>query len=312
MNPAAGLTFSPSRDVNLYVGYSEGSRAPTSIELGCADPNEPCKLPNAMAGDPPLNQVVTRTWEAGVRGSREGWSWNAGVFHAENRDDILFVSSTQTGFGYFKNFGRTQRQGIELGLSGRLGRIDIGAGYTYLDATYQSPETIDGTGNSTNSSAVAGGKGLEGTIDIEPGDRLPLVPRNSFKAYADVKATSRLSIDLDLVSVSSSFARGNENNAHQPDGVYYLGPGTSPAYAVASLGARYQLLSWLQLLAQINNLFDTHYYTAAQLGPTGFTATGNFIARPFPEVSAEFPVQQATFYAPGAPTTAWFGARFKF
>ena len=37
-NPAAGVTFSPSRTLNVYGGYSEGSRAPTSIELGCADP----------------------------------------------------------------------------------------------------------------------------------------------------------------------------------------------------------------------------------------------------------------------------------
>ena len=37
-NPAAGLTFSPSRSVNFYAGYSEGSRAATSIELGCANP----------------------------------------------------------------------------------------------------------------------------------------------------------------------------------------------------------------------------------------------------------------------------------
>ena len=68
-NPAAGVTFSPSRSLNFYGGYSEGSRAATSIELGCANPDEPCKLPNAMAGDPPLDQVVTRTWEAGARGS---------------------------------------------------------------------------------------------------------------------------------------------------------------------------------------------------------------------------------------------------
>ena len=52
--------------LNIYGGYSEGSRAATSIELGCANPEEPCKLPNAMAGDPPLDQVVTRTWEAGA------------------------------------------------------------------------------------------------------------------------------------------------------------------------------------------------------------------------------------------------------
>ena len=77
---------SVARAGTLYFGYSEGSRAPTSIELGCADPTQPCKLPNAMAGDPPLEQVVTRTWEAGVRGRLErGVNWSAGWFRADNR-----------------------------------------------------------------------------------------------------------------------------------------------------------------------------------------------------------------------------------
>ena len=96
-NPAAGVTFSPSRTVNLYVGYSEGSRAPASIELGCANPTQPCKLPNAMAADPPLNQVVTRTWEAGLRRAQgHTTGWNIGVFRAENRDDMLGVMRLRT------------------------------------------------------------------------------------------------------------------------------------------------------------------------------------------------------------------------
>jgi len=70
LNPAAGLTIDLPRRVNAYVGYSEGSRAATSIELGCADPESPCKLPNAMAGDPALDQVTTRTIEAARRGGR--------------------------------------------------------------------------------------------------------------------------------------------------------------------------------------------------------------------------------------------------
>jgi outer membrane receptor protein involved in Fe transport len=53
-NPSSGVTFSPARSVNLYASYAESSRAPTSIELGCADPNNPSNLPNALAGDPPL------------------------------------------------------------------------------------------------------------------------------------------------------------------------------------------------------------------------------------------------------------------
>jgi outer membrane receptor protein involved in Fe transport len=312
LNPAAGITYSPMKDLNIYFGYSEGSRAPTSIELGCADPNQPCRLPNAMAGDPPLDQVVTRTAEAGVRGSRGSLNWNAGFFHANNSDDILFVASEQTGFSFFKNFGQTRRQGIELGLNARKGRVTGGAGYTFLDATFQSQETIAGTGNSTNDAAAAGAKGVDGTIDIAPGDRLPLMPRHMFKAYADVGVASKIAVDLDLIAASGLIARGNENDAHQPDGTYYLGPGSTPAYGIVNLGARYDFNRWLQVIAQVNNIFDTHYYTAAQLQATGFTGSGSFIARPFPAVAGQFPVQQATFYAPGAPTTYWIGTRVKF
>ena len=77
-------------------------------------------------------------------------------------------------------------------------------------------------------------------------------------------------------------------------------------------GARYDLNKWLQLIAQFNNIFDSQYYTAAQLQGTGFTSTGDFIARPLPAVGGDFPVVQATFYAPGAPATYWFGTRVRF
>jgi len=311
-NPAAGVTFSPSTDVNVYGGYSEGSRAATSIELGCANPEQPCKLPNAMAGDPPLDQVVTRSWEAGARGTYRRVNWNAGVFRSDNHDDILFVLSDRTGFGYFRNFGQTRRKGLELGAHSQIGRVTIGAGYTFLAATYESDETVNGESNSSNAEAKAGEPGIEGSIAIVPGDRIPLVPRHMFKAYADIPIGSKLSLDVDLQAASSSLARGNENNLHEPDGTYYLGPGSVPGYAVVNLGAGYQLTPWVQIVTQVTNLFDRKYYSAGQLGPFGFTDTGNFIARPLPPIDGEFPVRHATFYAPGAPVRMWFGTRLKF
>jgi outer membrane receptor protein involved in Fe transport len=268
-----------------------------------------------MAGDPPLDQVITRTVEGGVRGGTTATSrtsWNAGVFRAENRNDILFVSSQQSGFGYFKNFGNTRRVGVELGANSRIERVALGAGYTFLSATYQSSETVVGSSNSTNRTAAGGAPGLEGTIEIVPGDRIPLIPRHLLKVFADIRVTSALSLDVDLVAASGSFARGNENNRHEPDGLYYLGAGTSDSYNVVNLGARYQLRPRIQLLAQLSNLFDRRYHTAAQLGPTGFTDDGNFIARPLPPIAGEFPIQHATFYAPGAPATFWIGTRIKF
>jgi len=133
-----------------------------------------------------------------------------------------------------------------------------------------------------------------------------------FKAFADVHVISKLSADVDLLASSGVFARGNENNAHEPDGTYYLGPGATPAYGVVNIGVHYDLSKRLQLIAQFNNVFDSRYYTAAQLHATGFTSSGTFIARPFPAVGGEFPVQQATFYAPGAPATYWIGTRVRF
>lgn len=308
-NPAAGVTVNATRDVNLYAGYSEGSRAATSIELGCADPDQPCKLPNAMAGDPALSQVVTRTLEAGIRGNLRAVAWNAGYFRAGNTDDILFVRSEQTGFGYFKNFGRTRREGLELGARARAGRADVGAGYTFLAATFQSEEGVNGEGNS---SSDAEAPGLEGVIEIEPGDSIPLIPRHMLKVFAEVRVTRRFGIDLDLLALSGVTARGNENGDHEADGTYYLGPGTTEPYAVVNLGARFAVTPWLTVIGQVNNLLDHRYNTAALLGSTGFTETGSFIARPFPAVGGEFPLTHSTFYAPGAPIRGWAGLRVHF
>jgi outer membrane receptor protein involved in Fe transport len=317
-NPAVGVTWSPVSVVNAYASYTQGSRAPTAIELGCADPNNPCSLPNALASDPPLQQVVTGTWEAGVRGKPEvsfmrGVSWNAGAFRAENRNDILFVSSVQTGTGYFKNFGKTRREGFDADLNGRTGRVTWGLDYTFLAATYQSAETVDGAGNNTSDSALAGYPGLDGNIYIHPGNRIPLIPKQSGKAFADIQATKKLVFDLSEVAVSSAYARGNENNAYQPDGTYYLGPGVSPGYAVTNFLARYDLTRRLQLSVQVDNLFDHHYYTAALLANTGLSAQGTLLSQPFPAyANGNYPVQSTTFFTPGAPRRVWVELRLKF
>ncbi|WP_332878396.1 TonB-dependent receptor [Massilia sp. S19_KUP03_FR1] len=308
LNPAVGLSYSPSPSLNLYGGVSQSSRAPTAIELGCANPEQPCKLPNAMAGDPPLDQVVTRTFEAGLRGGNARTQWNAGLFSAVNRDDILFVADDQAGFGYFKNFGKTRRRGLELGAIANFGALTVGAHYTWLDATYQSRETVDGSSNSSNDSALAGEHGVDGTIGIAPGDRIPLVPRQLFKLSLDYVLTPALSLNGGIVATSSSLARGNENNGHQPDGVYYLGNGYSAGYVVANLGATWNVSPRWQLIASVSNLFDTHYNSAAQLGATGFDASGNFLARPFANNTAA--LRNATFYAPGAPRLLALSLRY--
>ena len=253
---------------------------------------------------------MTRTFETGIRSlTASPFLWSFGYFVANNYDDILFVTSTQSGFGYFRNFGRTKREGVEVSLSRTFKKkVIVGSGYTFLNSTYASTETVNGSGNSTSDT----GSGLEGVIQIQPGDHIPLSPRHMLKTFLDYTATSRLSFNLNLIAASSSFARGNENNLHEPDGLYYLGSGKSPGYGIVNAGSRFEIHRNLELVAQLSNVFNKRYSTAAQLGATGFTTDAAFIARPFPAIGGEFPLQQTTFYAPGAPRAFSIGTRVKF
>jgi outer membrane receptor protein involved in Fe transport len=318
-DPSIGMTYSPMQALNPYISFSESNRAPTAIELGCADPNNPCSLPNALSSDPPLSQVVTQTWEAGLRGKLEQYhvDWDLGAFRAENHNDILFVASQVTGTGYFQNFGRTQREGIQASIDQRFKRVTIGLDYTFLSATYQSVETFDGTSNSTSNIALSGYPGVGGVITVHPGNRIPLIPKTSGKAYIDIQANKRLIIDLGLVGNSSAYVRGNENNAYKADGVYYLGPGVTPGYAIVNVAARYNLTKHLQLGAQVDNALNKYYYTAGQIESTPYTNSGTFNLEPFQAYTSgpqagNYPFTSATFLAPGAPRRAWIDLKLRF
>lgn len=310
LNPALGATWKAAGGLTVYAGLSQGGRAPSVIELGCADPDNPCRLPNSLAGDPPLKQVRTRTAEVGARGAVRGLNWNAGLFRADNHNDILFVADDISGFGYFKNFGATRREGAELSVDGKRGPVSASASYTYLNATYLTAETVGGAGNSTNDA----GPGFDGNIIVEPGNRIPLVPAHLFKAQLGWNVTDELSVSADMLASSGVYARGNENNNHQADGVYYLGPGRTKGYAVLNVGVDYRPIKPIKLFVQVTNVFNTEYETAAQLGATGFNDAGAFVARPFagPVIDGERPVRNATFYAPAAPRMIWAGVRYQF
>jgi hypothetical protein len=131
-------------------------------------------------------------------------------------------------------------------------------------------QAVNGRSNSTNDSVLAGQPGLDDNIHIAPGDYIPQMPRNIFKLYGQYRLSSKFAAEMDVLAVGSSFARGNENNLDQPDGVFYLGSGKSAGYGVTNVGARYQIAPRIQLFVQLNNLLEKHYATGAQLSTTPF------------------------------------------
>lgn len=310
VHPAIGIVWPLGSRASAYAGANEGSRAPTAIELGCANPEHPCKLPNAMAGDPPLKAVRTRTVEAGLRGrTEEGSRWRIGLFRADNRDDLLFVADDAAGFGYFRNFGRTRRQGLEWGLETTLARsVDLSLSGTLLDATWRSAETVRGDAHSGSS----GGAGQPGTITIRPGQRLPLVPRAMLKAGLAWHITDAWLLDLDGQAVAGSLARGNENGEHQPDGVTTLGPGRSAGYGLLHAALHWQPRAGWDITARVNNLLDRRYATAAQLGVAAFNAQGQVDPRPAGAEADSGALRGSTFFAPGAPRQLSLSLRVAF
>ena len=313
LNPALGLSWQISPALNAYAGFSQGSRVPSPIELGCADPANPCSLPNSMAADPYLKQVVARTLEAGLRGKLPGdMRWNAGAFRTVNSDDILFVG-TSTSAGYFTNFGKTQRQGLEFGLDGRLRRLDWYASYTWLQASFRSQACILAENNSTRGTAPeCTGGGQDDEILVRKGDRLPGLPEHAIKLGVAWRATDALRLGADLQAFSSQLLRGNENNLHRP-GTYtdvngetrtFDGRGKVGGYAVLNVNAEMGLGAGWQAFARINNLFDRRYASGGALAENPFVG-GSFQANPDHW-------RRESFVAPGAPRAAWVGVRYAF
>ena len=307
LNPTIGITHTPTEKLSIFATYSESSRAPTSIEVGCSNPETGCLLPSAMADDPPLKQVVAKTYDFGTRGSlTDEVKWNASIYQAMNHQDIQFVRvDGSTSRGYYSNVGRTQRQGLDLGLSGQHDRFRWSSSYSYIRATFDSDLNLL---SGSNSSADA-----NNNIEVKKGNRLPSIPEHQFKLRAQFDVTPKWSIGSNVVYFSDQYVMGNENNQHQANTSACLnsgslrendaacGSGKIKDYAVVNLDSQYNFGGGWKAFAKAVNIFNHDYYIAGRLAETMFDASGAYGE----EIKSRGVI-------PGAPRAAWIGMRYEF
>jgi iron complex outermembrane receptor protein len=279
LNPAVGFTYELSRAATVFGSFSMSSRVPAPSELSCADPEDPCRLPNAFVADPPLEQVVARTWEGGVRGRRNRVGWNASIFRTAASDDILFISSGPlTNTGHFQNVGDTSRQGLELGTSGALGAVRWAAGYSLILARFDTPLTLSSPNHP---------EAEDGEIEVGEGDRISGVPLHNLKLNLS-SSIGRLTIGGGLLAASSHYLRGDEANLLSAlDG-----------FSMVNLTGSYALARNVALTARVTNLFDSEYSTFGLLGESDEVLGDNY--------------EDPRFLSPGAPRAAWVGLRLSF
>jgi iron complex outermembrane receptor protein len=285
-NPQAGITYRLAPAVTAYAGYAEASRAPTPAELSCADPEAPCSLTNFFVGDPPLEQVRTRTVEAGARG-RHRWphaalEWKLAFFTTATRNDITFVASEIQGRAYFRNIGRTRRAGIEAEVTLATRSVRASLDYAWLRARYRDPLELASPENPF--------AGEDGLIRVAAGASLPGAPRHRLKAAVDWDASERLSVGLTARWTAGQYLFGDEAN---------LAPRTRD-YAVVGARASYRVGRGLELFLEAENLLDASYETFGTFSPTDEV----------PLVEAP-DAEDPRSLSPGPPLTVQFGVRLR-
>ncbi|MFG1340119.1 TonB-dependent receptor [Xanthobacter autotrophicus] len=280
INPVIGLTYKITSDVTAYGGYSESNRAPTPLELNCADPNRPCLLENSLVADPPLEQVVSHTYEAGLRGASKLFggnvSWKLGLYRVDSDDDIIALASEQTGYGYFTNVPATRRQGFEAGLQYANGPWKFYANYAYIDATFQFSGTLASPNNPL---------ATDGEIFVTPGDHIPGIPAQTLKFGADYMVTDKWKVGGDVIAVSSQYYVGDESNINP----------MLPGYWVANVRTSYQVTPNIQVFGLINNLFNQKYASYGTFFDTEYLGLSN-----------------AQMQTPGQPLSAYAGLKATF
>lgn len=289
-NPAVTLALRASDNLTLFGGYSETNRAPTPLELGCSDPVRPCLLENSLVSDPPLEQVVSKTWEAGARygGDYAGGTVraSASVFNTRNTDDIVSIASTLVGRGYYANVPKTQRSGFEGEVEFEQDNWSVFAGYAYVSAEYG----FDGVLASPNNPQAD----ANGDIEVQDGDKIGGIPAHRFKAGASYRPMQRLNLALDAQYIGSQYFIGDEGNDNEKLGSYW----------VANLRADFDVNDRISLFGRVTNLFDEEYASYA----TFFEGDGvtNVVPNPLP-----LDPEEASL-TPGQPRTVYVGVRARF
>jgi outer membrane receptor protein involved in Fe transport len=296
LNPSLGFVHDLGANISWFGNLSQNNRVPTVIELGCADPEQPCRLPVGLQSDPYLKQVVSRSVEAGLRWQpQRGDSLALSVYRTVNRDDILFRTAGLTQQGYFSNFPRTRHQGMDLSATKRFGPVDSRLSYSYLDATYDADGSLfTGTRN----------------VQVRPGTRIAGLPRHTLKFSMEWKVSPAWRLATEVVATSNMVTQGNEDGLiADPE------PGQEPqradwsirGHTLVSVRASYRPDERWELFARINNLTDKNYATYGALAMDMFP-DGQLLQ---PHVAAQ-EASVARFLAPGAPRSVTAGLRYRF
>ena len=261
ISPRIIATWEPNRNLSVNVQAAKGFRLggindPLNLTL-CSDEDEDIYGPFQSAD---YNDETLWNYEAGVKYSRRGITFNAAVFHTKIKDLQVTVDAGSCSSRIVLNVDKAHTTGLEAEFAANpLPGLDLSVAASILEAEFDSsvPEP------------------LATRTGIREGNRLPSVPK--FQIAATATYGQRLSSNADWY-VNGSFQHvgnrytqpGDQEESNEIVNFIFYDPNTGtfgtvtqdvgslrlPSYNLVNLSAGIAWDSGLEVVAYVNNLFD--------------------------------------------------------
>ena len=239
----AAWRFSPVHSV--YASMGSAFETPTTTELG-----------NQADGTAGLNRDLkpqfSTTYEVGAKGLGFGRvQYDASLFDTEVRDELIpFQIPGGNGRTYYRNAGRTRREGAELELLTDVGPVTLTGAYAYSHFRFR---------NFVNGGVQFAGKTIPG------------IPEQQWQAAATWHVP-RAFVVADVQSKSQAFV--NDANA-----------AAAPSFTVVDarvVGMAAFGKPWLSPVVGVQNLFDRKYIGSVAINATGASLAATKFYEPSP------------------------------
>jgi iron complex outermembrane receptor protein len=235
----AGAVVRLSTASSLYANVGSAFETPTTTELG--------NQPNGNAGlNYDLRPQFSTTYETGLKGSlADRLQYDLALFDTEVRDELIpYQVPNGNGRTYYRNAGRTRRNGVELSGGTDVGPITLSTAYTYSHF-----RCLD---------FLSAGTQMAGHV-------IPGIPEHQLEASATWRHSSAFAT---IEALAKSAVYVDDANSARAAGfaVYNL------RFGADGLGQ----MAWASPTLSLQNLFDKKYVGSVAINAAGTPATAKF------------------------------------
>lgn len=228
VSPMIGLSARLSPVHAVYFNVASAFETPTTTELG-----------NQSDGSAGLNRELepqfSTTYEIGAKGLVLGRvQYDVALFNADIRDELIpFATTSSAGRMFYRNAGRTRRQGAEVLLMTDVGRVTINSAYSLSHFRFREFQTA--TANND-------------------GNAIPGIPEHQLQ----LGATARFGMQYIVAEMAAkSKVWANDANA-----------AAAPGFAVFNLRTG-GMTGRLSPVVAVQNVFDTRYVGSVAVNAAG-------------------------------------------